>query len=44
MWKTDRLGFSPPEAWENMERVMLQADLLNAPQDLSRAFTNEFVP
>jgi NitT/TauT family transport system substrate-binding protein len=44
MWKTDRLGFSPPEAWENMERVMLQADLLNAPQDLSRAFTNEFIP
>jgi NitT/TauT family transport system substrate-binding protein len=43
-WKADRLGYSQPAAWENMEQVMLQADLLSAPQDLARAFTNEFVP
>jgi NitT/TauT family transport system substrate-binding protein len=43
-WKADRLGYSQPAAWENMERVMLEADLLTAPQDLDQAYTNDFVP
>jgi NitT/TauT family transport system substrate-binding protein len=43
-WQADRLGFSPPAAWENMEQVMLEAGLLAAPQDLSQAYSNEFVP
>ena len=43
-WEADRLGFSEPEAWQNMERVMLEADLLESPQDLSQAYTNEYVP
>jgi len=43
-WEAERLGFSPPEAWQNMQQVMLDADLLTAAQDLDRAYTNEFVP
>jgi NitT/TauT family transport system substrate-binding protein len=43
-WQADRLGFSPPAAWANMEQVMLEAGLLAAPQDLSQAYSNEFVP
>jgi NitT/TauT family transport system substrate-binding protein len=43
-WKADRLGYSQPEAWENMQRVMIDADLLTGPQALDQAYTNEFVP
>jgi NitT/TauT family transport system substrate-binding protein len=43
-WTADRLGYSQPDAWANMERVMLEAGLLRAPQDLEQAYTNEFLP
>jgi len=44
MWKADRLGYSEPQAWENMQDVLLDMGLLTAPLDLSKAFTNEFLP
>jgi NitT/TauT family transport system substrate-binding protein len=43
-WKTDRLGYSDPQAWENMQNVLLDMGLISEQQDLSKAFTNEFVP
>jgi len=43
-WKTDRLGYSDPQAWENMQDVLLDMDLLTEKQDLSKAFTNQFIP
>jgi len=43
-WKADRLGYSQPAAWENMQRVMIEAGLLADSQDLAQAYTNEFVP
>ena len=43
-WKADRLGYSDPKAWENMQNVLLEAGLINQKMDLSKAFTNEFVP
>jgi NitT/TauT family transport system substrate-binding protein len=43
-WKTSRPGVSDPQAWENMQSVLLDMGLLKAPIDLSKAFTNEFVP
>ncbi len=43
-WKADRLGYSDPKAWENMQDVLLEAGLINQKMDLSKAFTNEFVP
>lgn len=42
-WKTDSLGKSDMEAWENMQTVLLEMGLLEQPLDLSRAFTNQFV-
>lgn len=43
-WKTERLGFSDPQAWENMQNVLLDMGLIAEPLDLSKAFTNEFIP
>ena len=44
MWRTDRVGYSNPAAWETMQATLLETKLLSAPQDLSKAYTNEFVP
>ena len=43
-WKADRPGYSDPQAWENMQDVLLDMGLISAKQDLSKAFTNQFVP
>ena len=43
-WKTDRLGYSDPQAWANMQDVLLDMSLLTEKMDLSKAFTNEFIP
>ena len=43
-WKAERLGYSDPQAWENMQDVLLEAGLIDQKMDLNKAFTNEFVP
>jgi NitT/TauT family transport system substrate-binding protein len=43
-WEADRLGWSAPEAWENMHAVLLSMGSLEAPIDIASAFTNEFIP
>ena len=43
-WKTDRLGYSNPQAWQNMQDILLDMGLITEKLDLSKAFTNEFVP
>jgi NitT/TauT family transport system substrate-binding protein len=43
-WKADRLGYSDPQAWENMQNVLLDMGLISEKMDLSKAFTNEFIP
>src|SRR5512138_1306240 len=43
-WKAERLGYSDPQAWENMQAVLLEAGLIDQELDLSKAFTNEFIP
>jgi NitT/TauT family transport system substrate-binding protein len=42
-WEAERLGYSDPLAWENMQQVLLNMGLLVDPLDLSLAFTNEFI-
>ena len=43
-WTTKGLGYSEPAAWENMQTVLLDMGLLSEEQDLSKAYTNEFIP
>ena len=42
-WQTDRLGYSAPEAWQNMQEILLEMGLLSEALDLNKAFTNEFI-
>ena len=43
-WKAERLGYSDPQAWENMQDILLEMGLISEKMDLSKAFTNEFIP
>lgn len=43
-WEAERIGFSSPEAWANMEAVLLEMGLLPGPVDVAQAFSNEFLP
>ena len=43
-WKAERLGYSDPQAWENMQNVLLDMALITEEMDLNKAFTNEFIP
>lgn len=42
-WKADRLGYSSPQAWENMQALLLDMGLINEPLDLRQAYSNEFI-
>ena len=44
LWRADRLGRSDPAAWETMQQTLLDAGLLTQAQDLTKTFTNDFVP
>jgi NitT/TauT family transport system substrate-binding protein len=44
MWKAPHLGLSDANAWATMQQTLLDAKLLAQPVDLSKAFTNDFVP
>jgi len=43
-WQAERLGYSDPQAWQNMQAVLLEMGLITAELDLNQAFMNEFVP
>ena len=43
-WQAERLGYSDPQAWQNMHGVLLEAGLIEQELDLSKSFTNEFIP
>jgi len=43
-WKADRLGATDPTSWENMQRILLKMKLLKDPLDLTKAYTNEYIP
>jgi NitT/TauT family transport system substrate-binding protein len=44
MWKAERLGYSDPQAWQNMQGVLFDMGLIEEKMDLGKAFTNEFIP
>jgi len=43
-WKADRLGATDPTSWENMQRILIKMKLLKDPLDLTKAYTNEYIP
>jgi NitT/TauT family transport system substrate-binding protein len=43
-WKTSRPGYSDPQAWDNMQKVLLDMGLLTKPLDLSKGFSNAYIP
>lgn len=43
-WQAERMGFSSPESWANMEAVLRAMGLLPGPVEVETAYTNEFVP
>lgn len=44
MWQAPVLGVSDPAAWDNMQKVLLDMKLYPAALDLTKAFTNDFLP
>ena len=44
LWKANRLGYSQPRAWDGMQTVLLEMGLLTKSLDLSKAYSNNFVP
>jgi NitT/TauT family transport system substrate-binding protein len=44
LWQADRMGYSQPESWANMQDILLRMNLLKAPLALDEAFTNQFIP
>ncbi|HVN15354.1 MAG TPA: ABC transporter substrate-binding protein [Anaerolineales bacterium] len=44
LWKANHLGESDPQAWQNMNDLLVKMGLLKTPLDVSKAFTNQFVP
>lgn len=44
MWKAPQLGYSDPAAWENMQTVLLEMGMYPNPVDVSKAFSNDYLP
>jgi NitT/TauT family transport system substrate-binding protein len=44
LWKAPRTGFSQPQAWQNMQDIMVKMGLLKSAQDVSKAYSNEYIP
>ncbi len=44
LWKAQRLGYSDSKSWEGMQAVLLDMGLLTKPVDLSKAYTNDYLP
>jgi NitT/TauT family transport system substrate-binding protein len=44
LWKADRLGFSQPSAWANMESILKSTGLLKTDLDVAKAFSNQYLP
>ncbi len=43
-WKANVLGYSDPTAWQNTLQVLLDMGLLTQPLDVTKAFSNDFLP
>lgn len=44
LWKADHWGYSEPQAWENMQKVLLDMGQLKQAQDVKSAYRNDMLP
>jgi NitT/TauT family transport system substrate-binding protein len=44
LWKAPKLGYSDEKAWENMQQLLLKMGQIKQPQDLSKVYSNEYLP
>ncbi len=42
-WKADLPGYSDPQAWRNMQEVLVSMGLLSGELELEEAYTNKFI-
>lgn len=43
-WKTSQPGYTDPQAWQNMQSLLLKMKLMSSPLDLSAVFSNNYLP
>lgn len=44
LWKAARTGYSQPQAWQNMQDIMVKMGLLKSASDVTKAYSNDFIP
>ena len=44
IWQLEHPGYSDPQAWQNMQDILLKMDLLKQPLDLNKAYSNDLLP
>ena len=44
LWRAAQLGYSDPKSWTNMQQVLLNMGLYTKPLDVSKAYSNDFLP
>ena len=44
LWQVQQAGAMNPQAWENMQTLLLEMKLITSPLDVNAAYTGEFLP
>jgi NitT/TauT family transport system substrate-binding protein len=44
LWKADHVGYSQPQAWQNMQDIMTKMGLIKSGLDVTQAYSNAFIP
>ena len=44
IWQVEQPGYTDPQAWQNMQDLLLRMGLLTSPLDLQAAYNNDYLP
>ncbi len=44
LWQTEKLGYSDPQAWENMNKILFEMGLIPELIDITAAYSNDYLP